>query len=404
MRINVAIPEEHVTAPVLDGALETVTRLNEDLIRSGSAPPFDPAAPGVRWRPEPPGQEHFDHARMVSGRGWGDCDDLAPWHAATLRATGEDPDAEAVVRRSGEKRWHAVVRRGDGSIDDPSLDAGMPRKGRGVGVVGAVLPIMLAGPHEVGAYLARPQLALRPVRDSSGQVEAWQARTDLPWHSLPSSPSPTDVAMVSLHASPVSSQAIVGACEGAIALGEAAGGADDDHLDRLEAICDACNGASWEELAAEYGPEHADAAGHIVGSFFGKVFRKVKKAAKSVVKNPLRSAYTAATLPFGGRAVVRKLAPIAIPTVTKALNFVPAVGPVASMALQAATPTLQRLIKSGGYLRPEARAAQAAMQAPSRYPPATGMPYMPQQYQQYMPQQYQQYMPQQYFPQPYSFR
>src|SRR5262245_53396081 len=122
MRVNVAIPEAHVTQPVLDAALEAVTRLNEQLIQSGH-PTFKQALPtGIKWKPEPPGSEHFDHAGIVAHRGWGDCDDLAPWHAASLRVTGEDKGANAIVVPSGPNRWHAVVRRSNGAIDDPSED------------------------------------------------------------------------------------------------------------------------------------------------------------------------------------------------------------------------------------------------------------------------------------------
>src|SRR5215471_13395989 len=174
MRINVAIPESHVSAPPLDAALEAVTRLNEDLLRAGKVPTVDEAIHkhGVRWKPEPPGDEHFDHAHTVITRGWGDCDDLAPYKAATLRHTGEDPDARAVVRKSGAQRWHAVVERSNGAIDDPSREAGM---GAPRGVNGAWLPVMNPPASVSGAYAVRPQIAMRPVRG------AYQARADMPW-------------------------------------------------------------------------------------------------------------------------------------------------------------------------------------------------------------------------------
>src|SRR4051812_16639207 len=109
MRIQVAVPEAHVEAPVLNAALESVTALNESMLRTGEIPTFTEAvkAGRVRWQPEPPGQEHFDHAKRVLQRGWGDCDDIAPFYAAELRATGQDPGARAVAKRSGPKRWHA---------------------------------------------------------------------------------------------------------------------------------------------------------------------------------------------------------------------------------------------------------------------------------------------------------
>jgi len=330
MRIQVAVPEPHVSAPVLDAALEATTRVNESMIRHGDLDPFDPENPQARWKPEPPGQEHFDHGRIVQGRGWGDCDDLAPWHAASLRATGEDPGARAFVRKSGDKRWHALVKRSDGSVDDPSLDAGMPGAGRR-GVLGAVQPPM-ATPrvHGVGSYELRPQLALRPLVEPGGSIEAWQARTDLPWHTRRLNPSPTDVAMVSLHASPVSDQAIVGAIDGAILLGEC-NGASEEHLDRLRAIGDMLDGADWEDVAADWGPEHADAAGQIVGSWFGRRLRGISRGAKRVARSK----------------AFRWAAPLAAAAI-------PGVGPAAAAAL-AASFALKNKLRKARHVRPELR-------------------------------------------------
>jgi hypothetical protein len=270
------------------------------MIAAGEVPLFDTVRDSIRWKPEPPGQEHFDHAKVVLGRGWGDCDDMAPFAAASMRASGEDPGATAIVKRSGPTRWHAVVQKSDGTIRDPSRETGM---GQTNGVMGSALPrMMLAGASVVGgSYLARPELALRPVRDrTSGEVEAWQARADLPWHWLPGE-SPTDVAMASLHASPVSSQAVVGACNGIIRLGEA-NDVDDELLDRAAAIRDACEGADWHDLADMYGEEHATAAGAVVGSFFGNL---MKKAAPLLSATPF--APLAAT--FGGRDVAQRMVP-----------------------------------------------------------------------------------------------
>jgi hypothetical protein len=266
MRLAIAVPEAHVSADVLNAGLEATTRLNENLVHEGEVPPFREAVHKVRWKPEPPGDECFDHAKVVLGRGWGDCDDLATWHAASLRQSGEDPRARAIVQKSGPNRWHAVVKRADGSIDDPSREAGM---GRTNGVMGAKLPLMMHGTSVSGvggSFIAMPQLALRPVRDTSGQVEAWQARADLPWHWA-AGRSPTDIAMASLHASPVSDQSIAGACDGLVRLGEA-NEVDDDIIDRAAAVRDLCDGAEWEDLADEYGEVHATAAGHLIHGFF----------------------------------------------------------------------------------------------------------------------------------------
>lgn len=351
MRINVAIPEAAVKKPVLDAALEAVTRLNEDLIKSGTSPTSDQLiAAGARWQPEKPGAEHFDHGALIASRGHGDCDDWAPLHAATLRVTGEDPGAHAIVRKSGPKRWHAIVRRSDGTIDDPSLAAGMPGPGAVHGVRGAWLPVMHRAParHGVsGSYIATPQLALRPIADRHGQIESWQARTDLPWHWRPNN-SPEDLAMVTLHRSPVSSQAIVGAVRGAWQLG-LAGDADPDHLARLAAIADACEGMPYEEVLERYGPEHANAAASVVGSFFGKVFRGIKKGVKALGK----------------------------PLLKGALSFVPG-GGLASMALDAASPLLKKGVAHAHHLPPDQRAAALVPPVqPRQAPPPQRLPGAP---------------------------
>lgn len=269
MRLAIAVPEAHVSADVLNAGLEATTRLNENLIEENEVPLFREAVHKVRWKPEPPGDECFDHAKVVLGRGWGDCDDLASWHSASLRATGEDPRAKAVVKKSGPNRWHAVVQRSDGSIDDPSREAGM---GRTNGIMGAKLPLMMHGIPSAtgvnGTFVAMPQLAMRPVRDHQGQVEAWQARADLPWH-WDAGRSPGDIAMASLHASPISDQSIAGACDGLIRLGEA-NDVDEEVLDRAAAVRDMCDGYGWDDIADEYGEEHATAAGHLIHGFFAR--------------------------------------------------------------------------------------------------------------------------------------
>jgi hypothetical protein len=318
VRINVAVPEAHVDAPVLDAALEATTRLNESMLARREIPTFDKALHhGVRWKPEPPGAEHFDHAGLVIRRKWGDCDDLAPWHAASLRHTGEDRHATAVAKRSGPNRWHAVVQRSDGKIDDPSKRAGM---GSHMGIIGGVLP-MMHRPHAVvgGAYIIRPDIAVRPVRG------AMQARADLPWYwreHLTDKPTPTDLALTALHTAPTAASALTGAIDGVCQLGIAAGCADEEHLDRLSAISDLIDGMPLDELAGIYGDEHARAAQAIVGGFFSSLAKGFKMIA---------------------------------PIVSKAVQFVPGVGPVASAALD----KIASVIPEGGAIPvPPALAAQ----------------------------------------------
>jgi hypothetical protein len=313
VRINVAIPEAHVEAPVLNAALESVTRLNESMLSRDQIPTLEEGIKeGVRWKPEPPGDEHFDHAKRVLQRKWGDCDDLAPWQAASLRHTGEDPGARAIVRKSGPKRWHAIVQRSDGSIDDPSKRAGM---GAPHPIVGAALPLMYTAPSAVigGAYIVRPAIAMREFR---GGV---QARADMPWHwreHLRDKPTPTDYAMATLHTAPLASTALVGAINGALELAVAGGYAHPAHIARLAAIADAVEGVPLDEVAACYGDEHARAAQEVIGSFFGKVAK------------------------FATGPIASKL-----------VSFVPGVGPLASSALDVARGAASALSKGGAPAR-----------------------------------------------------
>jgi hypothetical protein len=336
MRVNVAIPEAHVSKPVLDAALESVTRLNEQLLKQGH-PTFQAALQkqGIKWKPEPPGQEHFDHAGIVAHRGHGDCDDLAPWEAASLRHTGTDPGAKAIVVRSGPSTWHAIVERSDGSHADPSKAAGMG--GHGQHYHGAVLPLMQHAAVVGGHFEPRPSLALRSF------PRGYQARVDVPWYSpgVNGEPSPTDYAMTALHSAPVASQALVGAVCGAIELADAAGYANPAHLQRLACLADAINGCPPDELEQRYGTDHATAAQQVVGSFFGDVFKAATspvRAAANFVQHPSLSNLThMATDPFRAAAhlanpVLHMAAPLAR-MASPFASMIPGFGPLASGAL-----------------------------------------------------------------------
>jgi hypothetical protein len=105
-------------------ALEGLTRVNEGLMQRQAIPPLYQA--GVRYKDEP--RDVWRHALDVLGEGWGDCEDLSAYRAAELRHTGEDPAAAVNVYKSGPSRYHAVVLRGDGTIEDPSKVLGMGAK------------------------------------------------------------------------------------------------------------------------------------------------------------------------------------------------------------------------------------------------------------------------------------
>lgn len=217
MRIRYAIPDAALTPDVLNAALETSTRANEELIKRDLVP--DNLAGvirrgRIRWRPERfKDGEHFDLAPDVARRGWGDCDDLAPWLAAELRATGRDRGARAVAKRSGPQRWHALVRTSAGRMLDPSKWAGMLRyyalRGRGV-----QKPMAVRGESALGIKRYRG---------------GWLSRCDLPI-------ADTRMHVSGLGVSDDLETAISDAMTGATLVGETSGGCHRYHLARAAGL------------------------------------------------------------------------------------------------------------------------------------------------------------------------
>jgi hypothetical protein len=192
-----SVPEEHVSPSVVNAALEAVTRLDEQLISKGESPTSHQLiAQGAKWRPEPPGDECFDHGGTIATRGWGDCDDWAPLHAATLRTSGQDPGAKAIVVPSGPTTYHAIVQRSDGALEDPSIAAGMRpiRTGRVGGIDGESIEILACDPHDPNRVYQGSLLPTQSpmslhcgpnfaVRGAGSGI--WEARCDVPMHGVP---------------------------------------------------------------------------------------------------------------------------------------------------------------------------------------------------------------------------
>lgn len=114
------------SAGTYSAALEGLTGVNEVLMRRDpSIPPL--YSTGAIWelRPGDPTEKEWRYAHDVATTGWGDCQDLSAYRTAELRVTGEDPAAQVRVYPTGKNRYHAVVARGDGSVEDPSVILGM---------------------------------------------------------------------------------------------------------------------------------------------------------------------------------------------------------------------------------------------------------------------------------------
>src|SRR6267142_3402681 len=248
MRVRVAVPDHLLDAGTLDALLEAVTRAGARQIARREAPDFRTMLRRglVKWKPEHfTDGEHFDLPALTSRRRWGDCDDLGPWLAASLRASGDDPRARAVARRSGPNRWHVRTELGNGQIVDPSRWAGM---GRRASVSGEEPSIRALG----AAPFAMPGYGAIGVR--RGPHGVWWARCDLPW---------ADSHLASIFPGVHPESALMHAVQGALSCS------------------DGCS------------PEHAEYADQLatdllsrptkVGSIFGSIANLVKGAATSAL-------------------------------------------------------------------------------------------------------------------------
>ena len=288
MRIRLTVPKEHVDDDTLGLALQASTAVAQRQVRGGEVPPLTDAIDQglVTWKPEPADQsfEGFDLPKDVLARGWGDCDDLACWHAADLRESGEDTDALPIVYQSGPNRWHAVVQRGDGSIDDPSQWAGMGRPG---GPLPITKPLQSQGPtSSVVGFKRLP----------SG---ATKARWDVPLYIAPGG----DVVGVAIErAGDDFLDALSRLSNGALSV-LALWGAPEDVLVRMHAIAHLLTGGSEEDFYELSGCDYGDC-----GDFVGALAQRV--GAMHVNVNPNDVANIAATVfdPLGIRNMIAPLA------------------------------------------------------------------------------------------------
>lgn len=266
MRVRLVVPDGDVSPDLIEPALEAVTRTNLRHMRAGTLiSPGEAIRRGARWKPEPPGDEHFDLGRTIVSRGWGDCDDWAPYKAAHLRHTGEDPGARAIITKTGPKRWHSVVERSDGSIDDPSRDAGMGRNR----VSGAYVPgtrsvacLGLSGRRWRNGYTARTELRL-PDREHGLAV-----------HVVGRGPGPA-----------------IEACHGAAVLADVVG--ERDAVRKYRALRDMIAGVPVDLVSERYSVDGGSLFSSLTAPFRAAV-APIQSAAASAVRaaaSPLSQAF-----------------------------------------------------------------------------------------------------------------
>lgn len=104
--------------------LEALTNLNLVWLSQNYPPPLYES--GVVYKKERMRRENWQDIPTTLRKGHGDCEDLTAWRVAVLRYNGEaaSPFIEEYPTHNGVY-YHVVVRRADGSIEDPSRALGM---------------------------------------------------------------------------------------------------------------------------------------------------------------------------------------------------------------------------------------------------------------------------------------
>ncbi len=122
MNVRLRVPASRQT---LTAALEGLTALDAVFLQRGNFPRLYKS--GVRYQREPPGIENWLTVPEVLRVGLGDCEDLACWLCAERRVR-DRVACRVVAKRTGRKKFHALVQYADGSYEDPSRVLGMGRR------------------------------------------------------------------------------------------------------------------------------------------------------------------------------------------------------------------------------------------------------------------------------------
>jgi hypothetical protein len=113
------------TPQLVRGVLRGLVEASYEQMRCRPLPAL--YASGVRYQREP-GREEWQTAEETYGRKHGDCEDLTAYRCAELWIAGErGARPHCYAPRPG--LIHCVVRRADGTLEDPSKRLGMKGKG-----------------------------------------------------------------------------------------------------------------------------------------------------------------------------------------------------------------------------------------------------------------------------------
>lgn len=120
MRATLFLPPSRV---LIEAALTGLVAANRVLIQTGIVPP-SPLDSRVRYKREASGLEEWNIASQCVKLGYGDCEDLNGWECARIQLE-EDPDAHAIIVKTGPRTYHCVTELSSGEIVDVCPELGM---------------------------------------------------------------------------------------------------------------------------------------------------------------------------------------------------------------------------------------------------------------------------------------
>ncbi len=133
IQIQLASPQlrrhARLFAEMVRSLLQALVMVNRIALRSDkSIPPLYRS--GCRYIREPKGEETFRDLYVIRAKKGGDCAHLCAWRVAELQEAGENASLRVKwnVTRRGPRLFHVQVRRGNGTIEDPSRLLGMGQK------------------------------------------------------------------------------------------------------------------------------------------------------------------------------------------------------------------------------------------------------------------------------------
>lgn len=123
-QIHRTVKDEARMLRLIEAMTEGLAHVNSVLLD------FFPKIPGIyAFRPKyrVDGKEQWKDIGVIITERYGDCKDFVAWRLAELWRQGVSAKAEAILERHKNRlQFHVFIRYGNGTVEDPARELGMP--------------------------------------------------------------------------------------------------------------------------------------------------------------------------------------------------------------------------------------------------------------------------------------